>query len=87
MNNYFLIWLQKMDWSTLWYDYFDYVVFVLLILGSFSVAFYGRFSGPKEKTKADYAFSTARQVSTTAMMLSIARGFLGVRVFLGNFNY
>lgn len=60
---------------------YDYLVFGALILGSISVAFYGRFSGPKEKTKNDYAFSSKSNMFT--MMLSIARGFLGVRVFLG----
>ncbi|KAL1137888.1 hypothetical protein AAG570_009584 [Ranatra chinensis] len=62
---------------------YDYVVFVLLILASFGVTIFGRISGPKEKTKADFAFAANNRVSVPAMMLSIARGFLGVRVFLG----
>ncbi|RZF31964.1 hypothetical protein LSTR_LSTR012434 [Laodelphax striatellus] len=61
----------------------DYVVFVLLICASTSVAVYGRLSGPKERTKADYVFAASSSVSVIAMMLSVARGFLGVRVFLG----
>lgn len=60
---------------------YDYIVFGALIVGSTGIAFYGRFSGPKEKTKSDYAF--AQKSSMFTMMLSIARGFLGVRVFLG----
>lgn len=62
---------------------FDYIVFMLLILTSVSVAIYTKFSGPKERTKADYVFAASSSVSMGAMILSIARGFLGVRVFLG----
>ena len=62
---------------------FDYIVFILLILTSASVAVYTKFSGPKERTKADYVFAASSSVSMGAMILSIARGFLGVRVFLG----
>ncbi|XP_073969455.1 sodium-coupled monocarboxylate transporter 1 isoform X2 [Rhodnius prolixus] len=62
---------------------YDYLVFGALIIGSFSVAIYGRFTGPKERTKEDYAFAKSSSVSIPAMILSIARGFLGVRVFLG----
>ncbi|XP_014254450.1 sodium-coupled monocarboxylate transporter 1 [Cimex lectularius] len=69
-----------MEWGTLIYDY---LVFAALILCSFGVAIYGRFSGNKEKTKADFAFAKSNSISMPAMMLSIARGFLGVRVFLG----
>lgn len=62
---------------------FDYIVFVLLIMVSVSVAIYSKFSGPVERTKADYVFAASSSVSMGYMMLSIARGFLGVRVFLG----
>lgn len=62
---------------------FDYIVFVLLIMMSVSVAIYSKFSGPEERTKADYVFAASSSVSMGYMMLSIARGFLGVRVFLG----
>lgn len=68
-----------MEGGLLW----DYLVFGALIFGSFSVAIYGRFSGPQEKTKNDFAFAKSNSVSMISMMLSIARGFLGVRVFLG----
>lgn len=61
----------------------DYVVFVGLILISVGVALWSRFSGPKERTKADYVFAASSSVSVGAMVLSIARGFLGVRVFIG----
>lgn len=60
----------------------DYLVFVIFVLASTFVAVYSRFFGPKEKTKADYVFA-AGKVSMSAMMLSIARGTLGVRSFLG----
>ncbi|CAH1154191.1 unnamed protein product [Phaedon cochleariae] len=60
----------------------DYLVFVIFVLASTFVAVYSKFFGPKEKTKADYVFA-AGKVSMAAMMLSIARGTLGVRSFLG----
>ncbi|XP_025421266.1 sodium-coupled monocarboxylate transporter 2 isoform X2 [Sipha flava] len=62
---------------------FDYVVFLLLIGLSFAVLIYSKISGPKEQTKADYVFASKGSVSMGAMLLSIARGFLGVKVFLG----
>lgn len=60
----------------------DYLVFIVFVIASTFVAVYSRFFGPKEKTKADYVFA-AGKVSMAAMMLSIARGTLGVRSFLG----
>ncbi|XP_008178360.1 sodium-coupled monocarboxylate transporter 2 isoform X2 [Acyrthosiphon pisum] len=62
---------------------FDYAVFLLLIGLSFAVLIYSKISGPKEQTKADYVFASKGSVSMGAMLLSIARGFLGVKVFLG----
>lgn len=64
----------------------DYLVFLIFIVATTFVAVYNR-SGPKEKTKADYVFATGQKVSMAAMMLSIARGTLGVRSFLGKFAY
>lgn len=63
----------------------DYAIFALLIIATFAFNIYYNVSGPKEKTKADYVFASGPSVSTWAMLLSIARGFLGVRVFLGKF--
>ncbi|CAH1111192.1 unnamed protein product [Psylliodes chrysocephalus] len=60
----------------------DYLVFIIFVIASTFVAVYSKFFGPKEKTKADYVFA-AGKVSMAAMMLSIARGTLGVRSFLG----
>ena len=60
----------------------DYIVFVVFILGCSMIAIYSKFVGPKERTKADYVFATG-SVSMAAMMMSIARGTLGVRSFLG----
>ncbi|KAL1498087.1 hypothetical protein ABEB36_008942 [Hypothenemus hampei] len=70
--------MSKDTSSLIW----DYLVFVIFVIASTFVAVYSRFFGPKEKTKADYVFA-AGKVSTAAMMLSIARGTLGVRSFLG----
>jgi hypothetical protein len=63
----------------------DYLVFVIFVIASTFVAVYSRFFGPKEKTKADFVFA-AGKVSMAAMMLSIARGTLGVRSFLGEYD-
>uniref|UniRef100_A0A2M4A1K2 Putative sodium/solute symporter n=2 Tax=Anopheles triannulatus TaxID=58253 RepID=A0A2M4A1K2_9DIPT len=60
----------------------DYAVFVVFIIFSTLVPLWGRFFGKKEKTKADYVFGLGT-ISMGAMMLSIARGTLGVRSFLG----
>lgn len=60
----------------------DYVVFAAAIVACSLVAVWQKFRGPKETTKADYVFATGT-VSMGAMMLSIARGTLGVRSFLG----
>ncbi|XP_066143766.1 sodium-coupled monocarboxylate transporter 1 [Euwallacea fornicatus] len=70
--------MSKDNNSMIW----DYLVFVIFVIASSFVAVYSRFFGPKEKTKADYVFA-AGKVSMFAMMLSIARGTLGVRSFLG----
>lgn len=60
----------------------DYAVFVVFIVFSTLVPLWSRFFGKKEKTKADYVFGVGT-ISMGAMMLSIARGTLGVRSFLG----
>lgn len=72
--------MSKEAKSMIW----DYLVFFIFVIASTFVAVYSRFWGPKEKTKADYVFA-AGKVSIAAMMLSIARGTLGVRSFLGEF--
>ncbi|KZC11124.1 PREDICTED: sodium-coupled monocarboxylate transporter 1 [Dufourea novaeangliae] len=61
----------------------DYLVFVGCIIASFVIPLWEKLRGRrKETTKADYVFATG-SVSMGAMMLSIARGTLGVRSFLG----
>lgn len=60
----------------------DYLVFLIFIVATTFVAVYARYSGPKKQTKANFVFATG-SVSMAAMMLSIARGTLGVRSFLG----
>jgi solute carrier family 5 (sodium-coupled monocarboxylate transporter), member 8/12 len=64
----------------------DYLVFVIVVLITTVVPLRSRFFGKnksKKRTKADYVFATGA-VSIFSMMLSIARGTLGVRSFLGN---
>lgn len=70
--------MSKESKTMLW----DYLVFIIFVIASSFVAVYSKFFGPKEKTKADFVFA-AGKVSMGAMMLSIARGTLGVRSFLG----
>ncbi|KAF2882368.1 hypothetical protein ILUMI_23788 [Ignelater luminosus] len=70
--------MSKDAGSMLW----DYLVFVIFVIATTFVAVYSRFVEGKEKTKADFVFA-AGKVSMAAMMLSIARGTLGVRSFLG----
>lgn len=61
----------------------DYMVFIILVVVTSVVPLWGRFFGKKKtRTKADYVFATGA-VSIFSMMLSIARGTLGVRSFLG----
>ncbi|CAG5078092.1 Similar to SLC5A5: Sodium/iodide cotransporter (Homo sapiens) [Cotesia congregata] len=60
----------------------DYLVFITVIVISFVVPLWGKFRAKKKETKASYVFATG-SVSMGAMMLSIARGTLGVRSFLG----
>ncbi|KAF7993765.1 hypothetical protein HCN44_010360 [Aphidius gifuensis] len=61
---------------------FDYLVFIAAIIASFIVPLWGKFRTKRKETKASYVFATG-SVSMGAMMLSIARGTLGVRSFLG----
>lgn len=63
----------------------DILVFVLIILLSFAVTVYKNLSNSKEKTKNEYVLANESASSTWPMLMSIARGFLGVRVFLGEF--
>lgn len=70
------------DYSTLGWDY---VMFAAFIIFSTLVPLWGRLFTKKKKTaqsKADYVFATG-SVSLIAMMLSIARGTLGIRSVLG----
>lgn len=61
----------------------DYIVFVIIVIITTVVPLWSRFFGKKKtRTKADYVFA-AGGISTVSMMLSIARGTLGVRSFLG----
>ncbi|EFN76289.1 sodium-coupled monocarboxylate transporter 2 [Harpegnathos saltator] len=60
----------------------DYLVFIGFIAISFVIPLWGNFRTKKKETKANYVFATGT-VSMGAMMLSIARGTLGVRSFLG----
>ncbi|XP_003428104.1 sodium-coupled monocarboxylate transporter 1 isoform X2 [Nasonia vitripennis] len=62
----------------------NYLVFIAFIAVSFVIPLWGKFRASKKtETKADYVFAAGSGVSMGAMMLSIARGTLGVRSFLG----
>lgn len=65
----------------------DYLIFFGFLIGSTLFPLWGNLlrkkNGPDQSdTKASYVFATG-QVGIFAMMLSIARGTLGVRAFLG----
>lgn len=66
--------------------YVDYLLFTAFLLGSTLYPLCGGFCRKthKNQTKANYVFASG-QVPIFAMMLSIARGTLGVRAFLGEF--
>jgi solute carrier family 5 (sodium-coupled monocarboxylate transporter), member 8/12 len=66
----------------------DYIVFIIIVIVTSVIPLWSRFFGKKKtRTKADYVFATGA-VSLVSMMLSIARGTLGVRSFLGkSFEY
>lgn len=68
------------DLSTLGWDYFMFVAFIALtVLGPLWTRIFGK---SKQRSKADYVFATGG-VSLVAVMISIARGTLGVRSVLG----
>lgn len=65
----------------------DYLIFFGFLIGSTLFPLWGNLLRRKNatnqsETKANYVFATG-QVGIFAMMLSIARGTLGVRAFLG----
>lgn len=63
----------------------EYIVFFILVIFTTVVPLWSRMFGKKSNqkaTKANYVFATGA-VSIFTMMLSIARGTLGVRSFLG----
>ncbi|KAH8395822.1 hypothetical protein KR215_004578 [Drosophila sulfurigaster] len=68
------------DLSTLGWDYFMFVAFIALtVLGPLWTRIFGK---KQQQSKADYVFATGG-VSLVAVMISIARGTLGVRSVLG----
>lgn len=69
---------------------FDYLLFFGFLIGSTLFPLWGSLFRRKKateetETKANYVFASG-QVGIFAMMLSIARGTLGVRAFLGKFK-
>lgn len=60
----------------------DYIIFVVFIVASTFYPIWNDMRTKKEATKDNYVFAKGR-VSMFAMMLSIARGTLGVRAFIG----
>jgi len=73
--------MAKSFQSLIW----DYLVFIIIVIVTSVVPLWSRFFGKKKvSTKNDYVFAATGAVSLFSMMLSIARGTLGVRSFLGN---
>lgn len=67
-------------------QFIDYALFFAFLIGSTLYPLWGGLRRNNKDTKANYVFA-AGQVSVFAMMLSIARGTLGVRAFLGKYIY
>lgn len=67
-------------------QFIDYALFFAFLIGSTLYPLWGGLRRNKKDTKANYVFASG-QVSVFAMMLSIARGTLGVRAFLGKWKY
>lgn len=68
----------------------DYLIFFGFLVGSTLFPLWGNLlkrktANSQTETKANYVFASG-QVGIFAMMLSIARGTLGVRAFLGKSN-
>lgn len=63
--------------------FWDYIVLGFCIFLNSSVVLYLKFFGPQQKSKKDYVFAS-ESISIPAMILSITRGTLGIRAFLGN---
>lgn len=63
-------------------QFIDYALFFAFLIGSTLYPLWGGLRRNNKDTKANYVFASG-QVSVFAMMLSIARGTLGVRAFLG----
>jgi hypothetical protein len=62
----------------------DYSIFLIIVILATVVPLWNRIFGKKEAlTKATYVFATG--TSFVSMMLSIARGTLGVKTLLGEF--
>lgn len=77
----------------MWALALDYLLFFGFLIGSTLYPLWNGLKCCRRKdedlesgTKANYVFATG-QVSIFAMMLSIARGTLGVRSFLGMFSF
>jgi sodium-coupled monocarboxylate transporter 8/12 len=69
--------------KNIYYLLTDYIIFIIVVVITTIIPLWGRFFGKKKtRTKADYVFAGGA-VSLFSMMLSIARGTLGVRSFLG----
>jgi sodium-coupled monocarboxylate transporter 8/12 len=69
--------------KNLYYLLSDYLIFIIVVIITTVIPLWSRFFGKKKtRTKADYVFAGGA-VSLFSMMLSIARGTLGVRSFLG----
>ena len=68
------------EFKSLGWEYLMFVVFVAFTV--FTPLWKRLFGKKKQRSKADYVFATGG-VSIIAIMISIARGTLGVRTVLG----
>ncbi|EEB10804.1 sodium/iodide cotransporter, putative [Pediculus humanus corporis] len=62
----------------------DYVTFVAALFVTLAVPIYSGYKPRRDDTKKNFVFATGGKISMGMMILSMLRGILGVRMFLGN---
>lgn len=61
---------------------YDYILFVIFLSLSITIAIYSRYNGTKDRTKSDFVFGLG-SVSMFGIIVSLAQSSLGVRAILG----
>ena len=64
----------------------DYVTFVAALFVTLAVPIYSGYKPRRDDTKKNFVFATGGKISMGMMILSMLRGILGVRMFLGKMS-